>query len=156
MATECLAKAENLQPKSSDVQIYRGELAFTQGDIPGALLCFEKALEFNSTNPNAYVNAALAILNHQNADGSPPDFFRARDLLEKGVEIDPQFQGAYSHLGQLNLTLARDIGECRAVVDLYDKGMNHTKTEAELKELLRMRIMAQAQYEAAKELGIMS
>ncbi|GMI28808.1 hypothetical protein TeGR_g15283, partial [Tetraparma gracilis] len=126
-----------------------------QGDVAAALKAFEKALKLDDKNPNGYVNAALALLNQQPADGGMPDFFRARDLLQKGIEIDPQFQGAYVHLGQLNLTLAKDIGECKAVVDLYDAGMNQTKTEGELKELLRMRVMAQAQYEAASSLGIM-
>ncbi len=155
-AKELLKKASRMAPGSSDVHIYRGELAFTEGDVVGALKAFEKALECDKSNPNAYVNAALAILNQPPSDGGMPDFIRARDFLEKGIELDPQFQGAYVHLGQLCLTLAQNVSECKEVVDLYDSGMNQSKNDAELKELLRMRIMAQAQYEAASSLGIMS
>jgi len=154
-AKKFLEAAAKMAPRNSDVQIYLGELAFTTGDVAGALKCFEKSLKFDPKNPNAYVNAALAILNQQPAAGEMPDFFRAKELLQKGIDIDPQFQGAYVHLGQLNLTLAQNVTECKDVVDLYDAGMNHTKTEGELKELLRMRIMAEAQYQAALALNIM-
>ena len=149
-ALSCLELADTLCPKNSDVQVYRGELFFTMGKVDEALKCFEKGMEYDPSNPNAYVNAALAIMNIPAVVGSPPDTGRACDLLEKGLEIDPQFQGAYIHLGQLKLTLAKDIEECVPVIDLYKEGLCQCRTKDEMADLLKMLIMAEAQYDAAK------
>ena len=149
-ALSCLDLADTLCPKNSDVQVYKGELFFTMGKVDEALKCFEKGMEYDRSNPNAYVNAALAIMNIPAVMGSPPDTGRACDLLEKGLEIDPQFQGAYIHLGQLKLTLARDIEECVPVIDLYKEGLCQCRTKDEMADLLKMLIMAESQYDAAK------
>lgn len=153
-ALSCLDLADTLCPKNSDVQVYKGELFFTMGKVDEALKCFEKGMEYDRSNPNAYVNAALAIMNIPAVMGSPPDTGRACDLLEKGLEIDPQFQGAYIHLGQLKLTLARDIEECVPVIDLYKEGLCQCRTKDEMADLLKMLIMAESQYDAAKLLGM--
>ncbi|GMI17304.1 hypothetical protein TrLO_g676 [Triparma laevis f. longispina] len=148
-ALKCLDVADKLSPKSSDIQIYRGELFFTMSDVDKALECFEKAMDYDKSNPNAYVNAALAIMNKQPAMGQPPDIPRAMTLLEKGLEIDPQFQGAYIHLGQLKLTMAKELSDCVEVIDLYTQGLNQCRTKDEMADLVKMQIMAEAQHEAA-------
>ena len=85
----------------------------------------------------------------QPAMGQPPDIPRAMTLLEKGLEIDPQFQGAYIHLGQLKLTMAKELSDCVEVIDLYTQGLNQCRTKDEMADLVKMQIMAEAQHEAA-------
>ena len=153
-AMSSLNAADALSPNSSDVQIYMGELHYTMGKINEALACFEKAMELDASNPNGFVNAALAIMNRPVVMGQPPDTERVIDLLEKGLKLDPQFQGAYIHLGQLKLTLAKDLDDCLAVIKLYKDGLNQCRTSDETGDLLKMLIMAECQYDAAKLLGM--
>ena len=153
-ALKCLSVADKLSPKSSDIQVYLGELHFTTEKVDKALASFEKAMEYDKNNPNAYINAALAIMNQQPLPGQPPDVVRAMELLEKGLDIDPQFQGAYIHLGQLKLTMAKRLEDCLEVVELYNRGLNQCRTKDEMADLVKMLVMAECQYNAAKLLGM--
>jgi len=153
-ALKCLSVADKLSPKSSDIQVYLGELHFTTEKVDKALASFEKAMEYDKNNPNAYINAALAIMNKQPLPGQPPDVQRAMELLEKGLEIDPQFQGAYIHLGQLKLTMAKRLEDCLEVVELYNRGLNQCRTKEEMADLVKMLVMAECQYRAADLLGM--
>ena len=152
-ADEALNSAEKLEPESSDVHSYRGELYFAKGDLPSATAEFKRAIELNSSNPNAYVNLALAVMNTP-TDSQIPDFQEAVRLLEKAIEVDPQCHTAYVHLGQIQLSMATNLIDARKVVSLYDRGLESCRTKEESKEICQMRILAVSQVEAASILGL--
>ena len=149
-ALKHLQAAERVEPDSSEVQSYRGELAFTQNDFAEATSQFEKAIRLEPKNPTPYVNAALAKLNTPPAPGQQLTIANeACDLLEKAIEVDPQFHAAYVQLGQLKLGTAGDLKSARDVINLYDKGLENCRTKDELKDLCSMKLLTQAQVDAA-------
>lgn len=151
-ATKQLESAEKLDPNSSEVQSYYGEIAFTKGELDEAQEYFKKAIELAPKNPTPYVNAALTVLNTPPPPGQIPDTGEAIRLLEKAIEVDPQFHAAYVQLGQLKLGTALTLSAAQEVVDLYDKGLQYCRTADELKDLCSMRLLTVAQVEAASQL----
>jgi len=150
-ASRCLDKAKEIDPHSSEVHSYRGEMLFQSQEFVEARAEFDKAIECDSRNPTPYVNAALAVMNTPVGNG-PPDIAESISLLEKAIEIDPQYQTAYIHLGQLKLSMATDLSTAKDVVALYDKGLDYCRTAEELKDIVSMRILTVAQVEAASML----
>jgi len=146
-----LERAEKVDPQSSEVHSYRGELEFAQGQMEEARAAFDRAIACDGANPTPYVNAALAVMNTP-TPGGPPDIPEAIRLLEKAIEVDPQFQTAYVHLGQLKLSMATDLSTAKEVIALYDKGLEHCRTAEELKDIVSMRILTVAQVDAASAL----
>ena len=154
-ATKQLDAAERIEPNSSEVQSYRGELHFTQNEMDEARQQFEKAMKLEPKNPTPYVNAAMAILNTPptgNNNNPAVDAQAAIRLLEQALEVDPQFMAAYVQLGQLKLGTAQELTAARQVINLYDRALQHCRTPEDLKELCSMRILAMAQVEAATSL----
>eukprot|EP00529_Nitzschia_sp_RCC80_P015332 CAMPEP_0113523178 /NCGR_PEP_ID=MMETSP0014_2-20120614/45572_1 /TAXON_ID=2857 /ORGANISM="Nitzschia sp." /LENGTH=682 /DNA_ID=CAMNT_0000421261 /DNA_START=195 /DNA_END=2243 /DNA_ORIENTATION=- /assembly_acc=CAM_ASM_000159 len=152
-AKKHLATAERVDPDSSEVQSYRGELYFTQQEFEKAKEQFEKAQKLEPKNPTPYVNGALAVLNTPPKPGQQMQMAQeACDLLEKAIKVDPQFQAAYVQLGQLKLGMATDLKSARNVVALYDKGLSYCRTKDEMKDLMGMKLLTQAQVDAASEL----
>lgn len=149
-ATRALDEAERVDPRSSDVHSYRGELFFAQGKFVDARAEFNLAIDCDKENPTPYVNAALAVMNTPTVSG--PDIPEAIDLLEKAIDVDPQFHTAYVHLGQLKLSMATDLRTAREVIALYDKGLTYCRTADELKDIVSMRILTVAQVDAASSL----
>jgi len=147
-ARRCLEKAQEIDPQSSEVHSYRGEMLFQVQDFVSARVEFDLAIECDSKNPTPYVNAALAVMNTP-VDNGPPDIAQSIGLLEKAIEIDPQYQTAYIHLGQLKLSMATDLSTAKEVVELYDKGLSYCRTSDELKDIVSMRILTVAQVDAA-------
>jgi len=153
-AKESLDKAQQINPKSSEVHSYRGEMHFAQGEFSEAKDEFSKAIECEPGNPTPYVNAALAMMNAPGPSGGPPDIKGAMDLLQKSIDVDPMFQVAFVHLGQMKLSMATNLTEAQQVVALYDKGINQCRSAEELKDLVSMRLLTVAQVDAAKALGM--
>jgi len=151
-AKQCLDKAEAVDPQSSEVHSYRGELHFAQNEFVEASAEFDQAIKCDASNPTPYVNAALAIMNTPPANGGPPDIKETIRLLEKAIEVDPQFHSAYVHLGQLKLSMATDLSTAKEVVALYDQGLDYCRTAEELKDIVSMRILTVAQVDAAGSL----
>jgi import receptor subunit TOM70 len=152
-AKKHLETAERVDPDSSDVQSYRGELFFTQNDFARAKEQFDKAIKLEPKNPTPYVNSALAILNTPPAPGMQMEMVRdACELFEKAIEVDPQFQAAYVQMGQLKLGMATDLGMAREVVTLYEKALSYCRTKEEMRELMGMKVLTQAQVDAATNL----
>mmetsp|Transcript_9363 Transcript_9363/g.13874 ORF Transcript_9363/g.13874 Transcript_9363/m.13874 type:complete len:700 (-) Transcript_9363:23-2122(-) len=152
-AMNALESAGKLDPNSSDVHSYRGELYFAKGQLEDAKEEFEKAMENDPNNPNAFVNAALVVLNTPSSSGMP-DVQEGIRLLNQAIKIDPQFHAAYVHLGQLKLSMATNLSDARDVVALYDKGIKECRTKEEAKDICSMRILAVAQVEAASALNM--
>eukprot|EP00526_Cylindrotheca_closterium_P005240 CAMPEP_0113627576 /NCGR_PEP_ID=MMETSP0017_2-20120614/14284_1 /TAXON_ID=2856 /ORGANISM="Cylindrotheca closterium" /LENGTH=626 /DNA_ID=CAMNT_0000537841 /DNA_START=43 /DNA_END=1923 /DNA_ORIENTATION=+ /assembly_acc=CAM_ASM_000147 len=145
-----LKKAESIDPNSSEVQSYRGELLFTQNEFAEAKEQFEKAMKLEPKNPTPYVNAALAELNTPPQPGMQMEMAQeACRLLEEAIKADPQFQAAYVQLGQLKLGMAADLDSARAVIKLYDQGLTYCRTKDEMKDLCSMKLLTQAQVDAA-------
>ena len=145
-----LEAAERVDPDSSEVQSYRGELLFTQNEFAEAKAQFEKAIKLEPKNPTPYVNAALAELNTPPEPGQQLKMAQeACRLLEQAIVVDPQFHTAYVQLGQLKLGTATDLAAAREVIVLYDKGLEHCRTNDELRDLCSMKILTQAQVDAA-------
>jgi len=137
-------------PDSSDVLSYQGELYFTQNDFPRAIKEFEKAMALEPKNPTPYVNTALAVLNTPPEPGKQLEMAnRACRLLERAIEVDPQCQIAYVQLGQLKLGMATDLKTAREVVELYEKGLSTCRTKDEMKDLMGMKLLTQAQVDGA-------
>jgi len=151
-AKKQLEMAEKMDPYSSEIQSYYGEIAFTKGELSEAQEKFQKAIELAPTNPTPYVNSALTVLNTPPPSGQMPDTGEAIRLLEKAIEADPQFHAAYVQLGQLKLGTALTLSAAQEVVDLYDQGLKFCRTANELKDLCSMRILTVAQVEAASQL----
>lgn len=147
-----LEMAESFDPNSSEVHSYRGEMHFAQGEFTEARAQFDRAIACEAGNPTPYVNAALAVMNTPAAGGGAPDVAEAIRLLEKSIEVDPQFHASYVHLGQLKLSMATDLSTAREVIDLYDKGLEFCRTKEELKDICSMRLLTVAQVEAASML----
>jgi import receptor subunit TOM70 len=147
-----LDMAEKAEPNSSEVQSYHGELYFTQNDMENARKQFEKAMALEPTNPTPYVNAAMALLNTPPPQGQMPDAAGVCRLLEQAIEVDPQFTAAYIQLGQLKLGTATDLSAAGDVVKLYDQGLKNCRSPEEIKELVSMRTLAEAQVDAASML----
>ena len=144
-----LDKAAEIDPDSSEVHSYRGELHFAQGEFVEAKAEFDRAITCDPGNPTPYVNAALTIMNTPGTGGGPPDIPESIRLLEKAIEVDPQFHTAYVHLGQFKLSMATDLNTAKEVVALYDQGLDYCRTAEELKDIVSMRILTVAQVEAA-------
>eukprot|EP00551_Chaetoceros_affinis_P005746 CAMPEP_0203681238 /NCGR_PEP_ID=MMETSP0090-20130426/42233_1 /ASSEMBLY_ACC=CAM_ASM_001088 /TAXON_ID=426623 /ORGANISM="Chaetoceros affinis, Strain CCMP159" /LENGTH=652 /DNA_ID=CAMNT_0050549663 /DNA_START=126 /DNA_END=2084 /DNA_ORIENTATION=+ len=144
-----LEMAAEIDPDSSEVHSYRGELHFAQGEFVEAKAEFDRAITCDAGNPTPYVNAALTVMNTQPDGGGPPDIPESIRLLEKAIEVDPQFQTAYVHLGQFKLSTATDLTTAKEVVALYDKGLDYCRTADELKDIVSMRILTVAQVDAA-------
>lgn len=144
--------AAEVDPNSSEVHSYRGEMLFAQGNFAEARAEFDQAIACESGNPTPYVNAALAVMNTPSPTGGPPDVAEAVRLLEKAIEVDPQFHAAYVHLGQLKLSMATDLNTAKEVVALYDKGLEYCRTAEELKDIVSMRLLTLAQVDAASTL----
>ena len=72
------------------------------------------------------------------------------------ISIDPQFHVAYIQLGQLKLGMAEDLGSAREVLQLYEQGLSYCKTKEEMKDLCSMKILTQAQVDAANMLKMES
>lgn len=152
-AKKHLEKAEAIDPNSSEVQSYRGELLFTQNEFAQAKEQFEKAMKLEPKNPTPYVNAALAELNTPPQPGKQMEMAQeACRLLEDAIKADPQFQAAYVQLGQLKLGMATDLDSARSVINLYDKGLSYCRMKEEMKDLCSMKILTQAQVDAAASL----
>lgn len=148
-----LKLAEKIDPNSSEVQSYRGELCFTQNEFEKAKTLFEKAIKLEPKNPTPYVNAAVAILQTPPQPGQQMAFAQeACKLLEEAIKVDPQFQAAYVQLGQLKLGMATDLDSARSVVKLYDEGLTYCRTKDEMKDLCSMKLLTQAQVDAATAL----
>lgn len=148
-----LDAAARAAPDSSDVLSYQGELLFTQNDFVGAKEKFEKAMKLEPKNPTPYVNTALALLNTPPLPGKQLEMAtEACELLEKAIEVDPQFQTAYVQLGQLKLGMATDLTTARDVVELYDQGLSYCRTKEEMKDLMGMKLLTQAQVDGATAL----
>ena len=144
-----LDMAAEIDPDSSEVHSYRGELHFAQGEFVEAKAEFDRAIKCDAGNPTPYVNAALTIMNTPPAGGGPPDIPESIRLLEKAIEVDPQFHTAYVQLGQFKLSMATDLTIAKEVVALYDKGLEYCRTAEELKDIVSMRILTVAQVDAA-------
>lgn len=154
-AKKHLEKAARVDPDSSEVQSYRGELLFTQNEFVEAKEHFEKAIQLEPKNPTPYVNAALAVLNSPPEPGKQLEIAaQAVEYLEKAIEVDPQFQAAYIQLGQLKLGMAQDLASAREVLALYEKGLSYCRTKDEMKDLCSMKILTQAQVDAANMLNM--
>eukprot|EP00934_Nitzschia_sp_Nitz4_P007309 Nitzschia sp. Nitz4//scaffold51_size120721//48291//50340//NITZ4_003725-RA/size120721-processed-gene-0.122-mRNA-1//1//CDS//3329553856//7299//frame0 len=152
-AKKHLTKAERVDPKSSEVQSYRGELLFTQNEFAEAKQLFDKAIKLEPKNPLPYVNAALAVLNTPPQPGKQMEMAaEAIALLEKAISVDPQFQAAYVQLGQLKLGMASDLTSAREVLALYEKGLSYCRKKEEMKDLCSMKLLTQAQVDAASML----
>jgi len=151
-AKQALDEAERMDPESSEVHSYRGEMHFAQQEFTDAKVEFDKAIACEPGNPTPYVNAALAVMNTPGVGGLPPDVPEAMRLLELSIQIDPQFQPAYVHLGQLKLSMATDLRSAQQVVELYDKGLSYCRSAEELKDICSMRLLTVAQVDAAKTL----
>lgn len=149
-AKKHLDAAARAAPDSSDVLSYQGELFFTQNDFVRAREKFEKAMKLEPKNPTPYVNTALAVLNTPPVAGQQLEMANeACSLLEKAIEVDPQFQTAYVQLGQLKLGMATDLVTAQEVVGLYDKGLSFCRTKEEMKDLMGMKLLTQAQVDGA-------
>ena len=156
-AKKHLEAAARESPESSDVLSYQGELFFTQNDFVRAREKFEMAMVLEPKNPTPYVNTALAVLNTPPVPGKQMEMAdEACGLLQKAIEVDPQFQTAYVQLGQLKLGMATDLATAREVVGLYDKGLSYCRTKEEMKDLMGMKLLTQAQVDAATALKMES
>ena len=112
-------------------------------------------MKYDATNPTPYVNMALTLMNTlQMTATGPPDMSEITRLLTKAIQIDPQFHLAYVHLGQLKLSMAKDLVEAKEVVKLYDEAMMHCRSKDEMKDICNMRILTVAQVDAASMLGM--
>jgi len=151
-ARRSLDAAEGINPHSSEVHSYRGELLLAQGQMAESKAEFDRAIECDAGNPTPYVNAALAVMNTPGVGGGPPDIYEAIRLLEKAIDIDPQFHSAYVHLGQLKLCMATNLIAAKEVIALYDRGLDYCRTADEMKDILSMRILTVAQVDAASAL----
>ena len=114
-------------------------------------------MKIEPKNPTPYVNTALAVLNTPPVPGKQLEMAEeACGLLEKAIAVDPQFQTAYVQLGQLKLGMATDLKTAKEVVDLYDKGLSYCRTKEEMKDLMGMKLLTQAQVDGATALKMES
>jgi len=148
-AQKCLDLAVSIDPYSSDVHSYLGEMLFSRGNFVHARREFELAIKYDPQNPTAYFNTALMIMNSPPDGGGVPNISEAVDLLEKTIKIDPQFHQAYVHLGQLKLSMSMDLTAARRVISLYNEGLAYCHKREEMRDILSMKILAIAQVEAA-------
>jgi import receptor subunit TOM70 len=149
-AEKHLDSAERVDPESSEVQSYRGEVYFTQNEFAQAKAQFEKAIKLEPKNPTPYVNAALAELNTPPEPGQQMNMAKnACQYLEQAIEVDPQFHAAYVQLGQLKLGTATDLSAAKEVIILYEQALENCRTVDELKDLCSMKLLTHAQVDAA-------
>jgi len=147
---------EQCDDECSEVHSYRGEIHFALGEFDDAKQEFQLAMKYDTTNPTPYVNMALTLMNTLQMTNPhvPPDMSEITSLLTKAIEIDPQFHLAYVHLGQLKLSMAKDLIEAKEVVKLYDEAMSYCRSKDEMKDVCNMRILTVAQIDAATMLGM--
>lgn len=80
-AAATLEKIEGAQTTNPFYFIYRGELALTQGDIPGALEQMKKALRLDTEIPEVHVGLAKTYL-------ALGDIERAQHHIERALKLD--------------------------------------------------------------------
>lgn len=148
------AALEQCEDECSEVHSYRGEIHFALGEFHDAKQEFELAMKYDATNPTPYVNMALTLMNTLQMTGAPPDVSEITRLLTKAIQIDPQFHLAYVHLGQLKLSMAKDLVEARDVIKIYDEAMGYCRSKEEMKVICNMRVLTVAQVDAATLLGM--
>lgn len=101
-ALKFLQQASQVDPKSTDIQYYLGELHRIQGEYDQALEYYAKALELDANFAPAFLGRAQANLAlNENADVS--------EDLRTAIEKDPKFGQAY--LAEADFYLSKDDPE---------------------------------------------
>jgi tetratricopeptide (TPR) repeat protein len=96
-------RAEKINPDIGDLQKLLGDIYDSQKDYESATRSYKRALEIDSSNPEIMTSLAVAYLR---TNRNEP----ARDLLKSVVQIQPDNNKAYKHLGYCYLLL-KDLDE---------------------------------------------
>src|SRR5256712_9934995 len=100
-ATEWLARAQEVEPGSSVVQFYLGEVFYNRGFNEAALTALQRAVELNPDNANAHYLMAFVL-------GDMGRHQEARAASKRAVALNPPLARA-----QTNLSLERYNAERR-------------------------------------------
>jgi tetratricopeptide (TPR) repeat protein len=84
-----------------------------QGDLKGAIACYEKALTFDPEDTNAYLNLGNALAARQDLAGAIACF-------KKALDLDPKIALAHSDLG----TALYEQGDVKGAVACYRKAID--------------------------------
>jgi len=93
-AFQVYSELQKRDPDFPQVDTRLSFLYINAGDSDDALREAKKALERNSNDPSAHLNAGVALQQMNNADGAKSEF-------QKAIQCKPDYVGAYSDLGGL-------------------------------------------------------
>jgi Flp pilus assembly protein TadD len=125
-------------------QIERGSNKYNDGDVEGALECFNKAVELDEEHEEAHYYLAMALMDMKRHQEAEAHFRRSIDLKDNISRTHADFAELLHHMGQkeeaeaeyrqaleldpsnaiaiMNLgTLLRDSGRFSEATDLYNK-----------------------------------
>ena len=102
-AAEGYRTALELDPKHEESLYYLGVVHEETGDYSDAAGSYERLIEINPSSGRGLTQ--LAALLASVAPGAPTDLARARELLERAIQLNPEQAGPFLQLGKLSLTL---------------------------------------------------
>ncbi|XP_068151376.1 mitochondrial import receptor subunit TOM70 [Drosophila tropicalis] len=105
---------------------------------------YDKAMKLAPTNPALIVHQAIMMLQWRG------DIEKAVQLLELAIEVDPKCELAYETLGTVEVQRAH----LARAVELFEKALIYSKSQAELVHVYSLRNAALAQINVTKKLGI--
>jgi tetratricopeptide (TPR) repeat protein len=142
-----LRAAAALRSQSPGVQVNLGLALSDKGDVDGAIHCYRKAIELDSTYATAHNNLGVALKDKGNVDGAIRCYHQAIALdpryaqphanlgnalkakgdvdgaircYHKAIDLDPKFAGAHNNLG---LAL-KDKGDVEGAIRCYHKALD--------------------------------
>jgi len=105
-------RAEQIDPNVSEIQNLLGDIYGSQEDYEQAIRSYKRSLELDSNNPTIMTSLAVAYLK---TNRNEP----AREVLESVIQIQPDNNIAYKHLGYCCLLL-KDIDKS---IENYSKAI---------------------------------
>ncbi|TFJ87400.1 hypothetical protein NSK_001732 [Nannochloropsis salina CCMP1776] len=146
-AEKLIEKAKRAAPRNADVVAAYAEFLLMQGKVEEAGKELEKSIRLDPSNPMPHINKALVAWQGEDA-------VTARETLQHVIEMDPQYQPAYSFLANLLFKGVSTVEDSKPAFEIIDKGMQICRSKDDLEELAQIKVLAMAKLDGAKRLGL--
>ena len=111
-------KEENIKPETDLDYKQRGNAKYNKGDLDGAILDWDKAIELNPKYADAYYNRGIAKSDKGDLDGAILDY-------DKAIELNPKFALAYYNRGLAKKDKGDLDGSKKDIIRARELGFNN-------------------------------